>query len=119
MYTAADLGDYWKPGPLLVSPPPIDDITFNERTQVPLAKDKVRFAGEPIVMVLAESRYMAEDALADVQVDYEPLRSRRGPGEGAAAAESARARGGRIQRWRACRANERAIMTAPAGKRRS
>ncbi|MDK1081867.1 MAG: xanthine dehydrogenase family protein molybdopterin-binding subunit [Anaerolineae bacterium] len=72
-YTATDLGDYWQPGPLLVAPPPVKDIVFNERTQVPLAKDKVRFAGEPIVMVLAESRYIAEDALADIQVDYEPL----------------------------------------------
>ena len=73
VYTATDLGDYWKPGPLLVSPPPVKDIVFNERTQVPLAKDKVKFAGEPIVMVLAESRYIAEDALADIQIDYEPL----------------------------------------------
>ena len=73
IYTANDLGDYWKPGPLLVSPPPVDDIIFNEKTQVPLAKDKVKFAGEPIVMVLAESRYIAEDALADIQIDYEPL----------------------------------------------
>jgi CO/xanthine dehydrogenase Mo-binding subunit len=73
IYTAEDLGDYWKPGPLLVSPPPVKDIVFNEKTQVPLAKDKVKFAGEPIVMVLAESRYIAEDALADIQVDYEPL----------------------------------------------
>ena len=73
IYTAADLGDYWKPGPLLVSPPPVEGITFNQRTQVPLAKDKVRFAGEPVVMVLAESRYLAEDALADIRIDYEPL----------------------------------------------
>jgi aerobic carbon-monoxide dehydrogenase large subunit len=73
VYTANDLGDYWKPGPLLVSPPPVKDIVFNERTQVPLAKDKVKFAGEPIVMVVAESRYIAEDALADIQIDYEPL----------------------------------------------
>ena len=73
IYTANDLGDYWKPGPLLVSPPPVDGIVFNEKTQVPLAKDKVKFAGEPIVMVLAESRYIAEDALADIQIDYEPL----------------------------------------------
>src|SRR5215211_4878360 len=73
IYTANDLGDYWKPGPLLVSPPPVKDIVFNEKTQVPLAKDKVKFAGEPIVMVLAESRYIAEDALADIQIDYEPL----------------------------------------------
>ncbi|HSL45558.1 MAG TPA: xanthine dehydrogenase family protein molybdopterin-binding subunit [Anaerolineales bacterium] len=73
IFTANELGDYWKPGPLLVSPPPVKDIVFNEKTQVPLAKDKVKFAGEPIVMVLAESRYIAEDALADIQVDYEPL----------------------------------------------
>src|SRR6185436_19848369 len=73
IYTANDLGDYWKPGPLLVSPPPVKDIVFNEKTQVPLARDKVKFAGEPVVMVLAESRYIAEDALADIQVDYEPL----------------------------------------------
>jgi carbon-monoxide dehydrogenase large subunit len=75
IYTANDLGDYWKPGPLLVSPPPVEGIIFNEKTQVPLAKDKVKFAGEPLVMVLAESRYIAEDALADIQVDYEPLAS--------------------------------------------
>src|SRR5215813_9503300 len=73
IYTSNDLGDYWKPGPLLVSPPPVEGIVFNEKTQVPLARDKVKFAGEPIVMVLAESRYIAEDALADIQVDYEPL----------------------------------------------
>jgi carbon-monoxide dehydrogenase large subunit len=73
IYTANDLGDYWKPGPLLVSPPPVQGITFNEKTQVPLAKEKVKFAGEPVVMVLAVSRYVAEDALADIQVDYEPL----------------------------------------------
>ena len=72
IYTANDLGDYWKPGPLLVSPPPVEDIVFNEKTQVPLARDKVKFAGEPIVMVLAESRYIAEDALANIQIDYEP-----------------------------------------------
>jgi carbon-monoxide dehydrogenase large subunit len=75
VYTADDLGDYWKPGPLLVSPPPVKDILFNERTQVPLAKEKVKFVGEPILMVLAESRYIAEDALADIQIDYEPLQA--------------------------------------------
>ena len=73
VYTANDLGDYWQEGPLLVAPPPVKDITFNKKTQVPLAKDKIKFAGEPIVMVLAKSRYIAEDALADIQVDYEPL----------------------------------------------
>ncbi|HKZ69811.1 MAG TPA: xanthine dehydrogenase family protein molybdopterin-binding subunit [Anaerolineales bacterium] len=73
VYTAADLGDYWKPGPLLVPPPPVAGCVFNERTQVPLAKDKVRFVGEPIAVVIAESRYIAEDALGDIIVDFEPL----------------------------------------------
>ncbi|MBI3362225.1 MAG: xanthine dehydrogenase family protein molybdopterin-binding subunit [Chloroflexi bacterium] len=73
VYTAGDLGDYWKPGPLLVSPPPIKGIVFNERTQVPLARDKVRHVGEAIALVIAESRYIAEDALADIVVDFEPL----------------------------------------------
>ncbi|HKM87850.1 MAG TPA: xanthine dehydrogenase family protein molybdopterin-binding subunit, partial [Xanthobacteraceae bacterium] len=73
VYTAADLGDYWAPGPLLVPPPPIADITFNQRTQVPLAKDKVRHVGEPLAVVLAQSRYLAEDALADIAVDLDTL----------------------------------------------
>ncbi|HWP71751.1 MAG TPA: hypothetical protein VNM36_11635, partial [Gemmatimonadaceae bacterium] len=59
VYTAADLGDYWKPGPLLVSPPPIKGLVFREATQVPLVRDKVRHLGEPIAMVVAESRYIA------------------------------------------------------------
>src|SRR3990172_7843494 len=73
VYTAADLGDYWKPGPLLVPPPPVEGRVFNERTQVPLAKDKVRFMGEPIAVVIAESRYLAEDALGDIVVDFDSL----------------------------------------------
>ena len=73
VYTAEDLGDYWAPGPLLVPPPPIADITFNQRTQVPLAKDKVRHVGEPLAVVLAQSRYLAEDALADIAVDLDTL----------------------------------------------
>lgn len=73
VYTAGDLGDYWQHGPLLVAPPPIDGIVFHERTQVPLARDKVRHIGEIVAMVVAESRYIAEDAVADVMVDYEPL----------------------------------------------
>jgi CO/xanthine dehydrogenase Mo-binding subunit len=33
VFTADDLGDYWKPGPLLVSPPPVEGALFNQRTQ--------------------------------------------------------------------------------------
>jgi aerobic carbon-monoxide dehydrogenase large subunit len=73
VFTAEDLGDYNQPGPLLVPPPPIDGSEFHECTQVPLATDRVRHVGEAIAMVVAESRYIAEDAAADVVVDIEPL----------------------------------------------
>jgi len=73
VFEAADLGDFWKPGPLLVPPPPIPGLVFNACTHVPLAKDKVRHVGEPIAMVVAESRYIAEDAVRDISVDIEPL----------------------------------------------
>lgn len=73
VYTAEDLGDYWQPGPLLVPPPPVEGMVFHQRTQVPLAKGKVRHLGEPIALVVAVSRYVAEDALVDIEVDYDPL----------------------------------------------
>lgn len=40
---------------------------------MPLARGKVRYVGEPVVAVVAESRYAAEDALECIGVDYEPL----------------------------------------------
>ena len=73
IYTAEDLGAYWQPGPLLVPPPPIPDLVFHPRTQVPLAKGKVRHVGEPIAVVVAESRYIAEDAAEKVVVLIDPL----------------------------------------------
>jgi carbon-monoxide dehydrogenase large subunit len=73
VYTAADLGDYWRPGPLLVPPPPIPGLVFNAATQVPLARDMVRHVGEPLAMIVAESRYLAEDALEDIAVEIDPL----------------------------------------------
>src|SRR3954452_14526564 len=38
-----------------------------------LAADVVRYAGQPVAVVVAESRALAEDALELVEVDYEPL----------------------------------------------
>ena len=73
VYTAEDLGAYGAPGPLLVPPPPIKGLVFNQRTQVPLAKGKVRHVGEPLAVVLAQSRYLAEDALSDIAVELDPL----------------------------------------------
>ncbi len=38
-----------------------------------VAADKVRFVGEPVAAVAASSRYVAEDALELINVEYEPL----------------------------------------------
>ena len=38
-----------------------------------LAEDKVRFVGEPLAAVVAVDRYIAQDAVDLVEVDYDPL----------------------------------------------
>lgn len=42
-------------------------------TEFPLAKEKVRYVGEPVAVIVAASRHLAEDAAPLVQVDYQPL----------------------------------------------
>ncbi|KDE99284.1 xanthine dehydrogenase [Mycolicibacterium aromaticivorans JS19b1 = JCM 16368] len=39
----------------------------------PLAEGEVKFVGDPIAIVIAENRYLAEDALELIDVDYDPL----------------------------------------------
>ena len=39
----------------------------------PLAEGEVKFVGDPVALVVADSRYVAEDAVELVDVDYEPL----------------------------------------------
>lgn len=39
----------------------------------PLAIDRVRFVGEPLAVVVAETPYQAADAAAAVEIEYEPL----------------------------------------------
>ena len=46
---------------------------FDRFLQPPIATDKARFAGEPVAVVVASDRYAAEDALAAIEVGYEPL----------------------------------------------
>src|SRR5204862_3914811 len=69
VYTAADLGEFNQPAPLVVPNP---NLTHG-RTQRPLAIDRVRYVGEAVALVVAESRYLAEDAAALIRVDWEPL----------------------------------------------
>lgn len=39
----------------------------------PIAVDRVRYVGEPVAIAIADSRYLAEDALDLIEVDYEKL----------------------------------------------
>ena len=41
----------------------------------PMATDRVRMVGDPVVLVLATSRYLAEDAAQLVEIGYEPIES--------------------------------------------
>ena len=65
--TAADLAD---------TVPLADLIDIEGSAKTPrsaLAGTKVRFVGEPVAMVVAADRYLAEDALEHIDVDWEPL----------------------------------------------
>ncbi len=69
--TAADLPEHVRTTPLPLLVP--NAAMPNAQPQYCLARDEVCYAGEPIAVVLADSRYQAEDALALIDVDYEPL----------------------------------------------
>ena len=48
-------------------------INFGKDDEPTLAVDKVRYKGEPIVAVVADSEREAFEAIAKIRVDYEPL----------------------------------------------
>ena len=76
VYTAADLGELGRQAlPLLIPNPNLTE----PRTQIPLAAEHVHFVGEAVAMVVATSRYTAEDAVELVEVTYEPLPAVVGP----------------------------------------
>ena len=74
VYTAEDLGDVNRPWPVRVQ---LSNVSMRPPVARALPIDKVRYVGEPVAVVVAESRYIAEDACELVSVDYEPL-----PGSG-------------------------------------
>ena len=47
--------------------------TMSYDTQAVLATDKVRFQGQEVAAVIAETAYIAKDALELIDVDYDPL----------------------------------------------
>ena len=70
-FTFQDIADTVEPRriPIRVSTNP----ELEPFLQYPLASDKVRFVGEAVAVVVAESRPLAEDALDLIDVRYEPL----------------------------------------------
>ncbi|WP_329429378.1 aerobic carbon-monoxide dehydrogenase large subunit [Streptosporangium sp. NBC_01495] len=84
IYTWEDLpGALAQPLPLLIPHPALT----HGRTAYPLAREIVRHVGEPVVMVVARDRYLAEDACALIRVDYEILKPVVGVEEAAQSAQ--------------------------------
>jgi carbon-monoxide dehydrogenase large subunit len=76
VFTAEDLSDLVKPIVATSRMP-----NYYATPILPLARGKVRYVGEPVVGIVAQSRYHAEDALELVAIDYEPLPVVIDPGE--------------------------------------
>ena len=68
--TAADIGKNIPTIPLRQEPLP----ALRAYQQPVIAHDKVRYVGEPIAVVIAESAALAEDALEAIRVEIEPLK---------------------------------------------
>src|SRR5436190_6813149 len=49
--------------------------TLSSDTQAVLATDKVRMQGQEVACVIAETAYIAHDALELIDVDYDPLKA--------------------------------------------
>jgi carbon-monoxide dehydrogenase large subunit len=68
VFTAADLGDV-APIPTTLAPRPALRACF----QPPMSRDRVRYVGEPLAVIVASDRYVAEDALELVDAELEAL----------------------------------------------
>ncbi|MGH7815979.1 MAG: molybdopterin-dependent oxidoreductase, partial [Candidatus Binatia bacterium] len=68
-FTFEDLGALAVPVPIRMYQLP----GLERHLQPLLAHGKVRYVGEPVALVVAESRYLAEDALDLIEVEYDDL----------------------------------------------
>jgi len=77
VFAFADLERWMKPLPLFGAPPPglAAAIRFDLRQapQYPLCRDRTRYVGEIVAMVVADSRARAEDAAERIEVEWAPL----------------------------------------------
>jgi aerobic carbon-monoxide dehydrogenase large subunit len=67
--TAADLGERTPVVPMRLQPLP----DFEPFAQPVMARDKVRYVGEALAMVIADTAGIAEDAIGLIDADIEPL----------------------------------------------
>jgi len=70
-YTWESLGDLAQNLPPSVSALPAYPVRY--KTHYALAREKVRYVGEPVAFIVAETPYIARDAVELVEVEYEPL----------------------------------------------
>ena len=70
VYTGGDIEGHLNPIPCAWLIPDSNLVTPDHPA---IAKDKVRYVGDAVAVVVAENRYQAEDALEHIDVDYEPL----------------------------------------------
>ena len=66
-FTGADLAG------LPVQAPPMPEVINTQMGQPLLARDVVRYVGEPVAVVVTEGRYQGEDAADQVDIDYDAL----------------------------------------------
>jgi aerobic carbon-monoxide dehydrogenase large subunit len=78
VFTGADLAGLPEAGP------PMPGMINPKMVQPPLARDVVRYVGEPVAVVVTEHSYQGEDAAELVDVDYDPLPAVVDPGAAAA-----------------------------------
>jgi carbon-monoxide dehydrogenase large subunit len=69
VFSYQDIARYQTEIPIRLGPLP----GFERYLQRPFARDRVRYVGEPVALVIADDRYIAEDAAERVQVEYESL----------------------------------------------
>ena len=100
--TAAEIGDSVPTIPLRQEPLP----ALLQYQQPVIAHRKVRYVGEPLAVVVAQSAALAEDALESILLDIEPL---------PAVADRASARGGDVLLFEESGSNVASTLTAVRG----
>ncbi|MBV9915773.1 MAG: xanthine dehydrogenase family protein molybdopterin-binding subunit [Solirubrobacterales bacterium] len=70
VFTGQDMTNLQAPLPMAWGPPGVE---VRNPPHWPLARDKVRYVGDPVAVVIGEDRYRVMDAVEDVLVEYEAL----------------------------------------------